>query len=221
MKAAHQDCRPPAKRRPILATSILSALTTASDAELAAARAAGWRGCDLGWERLQERAESALRAGNGASAAGLWRRGWWLARLRFSTDDPRYAASLANAGMAARLTGNEPLARLRYARALQLWGAVPDWVERMSIARRARSSTAHLRLEAAYWEDYKASIRRRAMGFAREAAACLDAGARGTPVTFELHERWRGERPAAFDDLRKFLGAALLLAAPQSPDMTD
>lgn len=218
---AHQACRAPAGRCPASAIPILRALVPASDAELAAARAAGWRGCDLGWERLQERAESALHAGNGPGATGLWRHGWWLARLRFSTDDPRYATSLANAGMAARLTGNEPLARLRYARALRLWGAVPDWVERMDIARRARSSTFHLRLEATYWEDYKASIRRRAMDFAREAAACLDAGAHGTPVTFRLHERWRGERPAAFDDLRKFLGAALLLAAPQSPDMTN
>lgn len=201
--------------------SILRALAPTPDAELAAARAAGWRGCDLGWERLQERADSVLRTGDGPGAAGLWRHGWWLAMLRFTTDDPRYATSLANAGMAARLVGNEPLARLRYARALRLWGAVPDWVERMNIARRARSSSVHLRLEAAYWEDYKACIRRRAMGFARDAAACLDAGVHGTPVTLGLHERWRGERPAAFDDLRKFLGAALLLAAPQPPDTTD
>lgn len=198
--------------------SILRTLAPASDAELAAARAAGWRTCDLGWERLQERAEAALRAGDGPGAAGLWHRGWWLAMRRFSTNDPRYATSLANAGMAARLAGNEPLARLRYASALRLWGAVPDWVERMSIARRARSSMFHLRLETTYWDDYKASIRRRAMGFAREAAACLDAGACGTSTTLRLHDRWRGERPAAFDDLRKFLGAALLLAAPQSPD---
>ena len=221
MTAAHKACRDPASRRPASAISILRALVPASDAELAAALAAGWRDCDLGWERLQEHAGSVLRAGDGPGAAGLWHRGWWLAMLCFSINDPRYATSLANAGTAALLVGNEPLARLRYARALRLWREVPDWVECMDIARRARSSMVHLRLETSYWDDYKSSIRRRAMGFAREAAACLDAGARGTPAPVWLHARWRGEKPAAFDDLRKFLGAALLLATPQLPERTN
>ena len=77
------------------------------DTALAAARSAGWRGCDLGWERLQERAHEALRSGDTAYAARLWRRAWWLALLRIPRGDPRYATSLANAGMAARLAGNE------------------------------------------------------------------------------------------------------------------
>lgn len=218
MTAAHQACRDPAKPRPASTTSFLNTLLPASDPELAAALAAGWKDCDLGWERLQEQASSVLCGGDATGAIRLWRRGWWLALMCFPTDDPRYATSLANAGMAARLAGNESLARVRYSRALRLWGQVPDWVERMNIARRARSSTMHLRLEAAYWEDYKASIRSRAMGFAREAAACLDAGSRSAPANLRLHDHWRGERPAAFDDLRKFLGAALLLAARQSPD---
>lgn len=187
------------------------------DTGLAAARAAGWRGCDLGWERLQERAHAALRDGHSHHAARLWRRAWWLAMFRLSRSDPRYATSLANAGMAARLAGNEALARRRYAHALRLWGAVPDWVEGMTIARRARSSLFHLRMEAKHWDTYQANMRRRALNFAREAAACLDAAAHGTVAPSRLHDRWRGEKPAVFDDMRKFLGAALLLAAWETP----
>ena len=188
-----------------------------SDSGLAAARAAGWRNCDLGWERMQERAHAALKAGNGADAARLWRRAWWLAMLRFSRDDPRYATSLANAGMAARLTGNEVLAQRRYARALVLWSSVPTWVEGMTIARRGRSSLFHLRMETQHWDAYQGSMRRRATGFMRETAACLHAAAHGTPTPIRLHSRWRGEKPAVFDDLRKFLGAALLLAVGEQP----
>lgn len=190
------------------------------DMGLAAARAAGWRGCDLGWERLQEQAHAALRNGDSHRAARLWRRAWWLAMLRLSRRDPRYATSLANAGMAARLTGNEALARRRYAHALRLWGAVPDWVEGMTIARRARSSLFHLRMEAKHWDTYQANMRRRTLNFAREAAACLDAAANGASAPFRLHDRWRGEKPAVFDDMRKFLGAALLLAT-QDPTATN
>ena len=188
------------------------------DTALAAARSAGWRGCDLGWERLQERAHEALRSGDTAYAARLWRRAWWLALLRIPRGDPRYATSLANAGMAARLAGNETLARRRYARAFRLWGTAPEGVERMAITRRARSSLFHRRLESLHWDTYQRDLRRRALNFAREAAACLDAASLGDSVPFRPHDRWRGEKPAVFDDQRKFLGAALLLAVPIRPD---
>lgn len=182
------------------------------DADLMAARAAGWRGCDLAWERLQERANAAFREGDCVKASRLWRRAVWLARWRLTRDDPRYATSLANAGTAALLSGNAALARRRYARAFGLWGAAPDWVDAMTVSRRARSSLFHLRMESQHWDSYQADFRRRAMDCAREVAASLDAAAKGLPVPAQLHDRWRAQKPAAFDDFRKFLGAALLLA---------
>lgn len=189
------------------------------DAERAAARAAGWRGCDLDWERLQERALRALRDGNPASAAWTWRLGWLLAFLRFRRDDPRYVASLANLGLVAHLAGRERLARRRYAVALRRWGAVPDWIGGMAIARRGRSSLFHLQTETAYWGAYDRSLRTHAMCLARDAASQLDAASRGQPSPGRLCDRWPGEKPATFDDLRKFLGAALLIAADaRNPD---
>lgn len=188
--------------------------------EMAAARAAGWRGCDLVWERLQERAHQALAAGDRRQAAWLWRRAWWLAQLRFSRRDPRFATSLANAGAAAMLGGNPARARRAYVRAFRLWGAAPDWIDGMTIARRARSSLFHLRMESEHWDAYQGAFRRRAMDLAREGVACLDAAARGAPAPFRLYDRWQGERPLVFDDLRKFLGAVLLLAVA-NPALTE
>ena len=200
--------------------SDVPALAPEPDMECAAACAAGWHGFDIGWERLQERAYAALRTGDRKRAARLFRSAWWLAISNLSRNDPRYATSLANAGMAAWLVGNYALARRHYARALRLWGAVPGWVEDMTIARRARSSLFHLRMEAKHWDTYQGNLRHRARYFAREAATCLDAATHGVPAFFRLYDRWRGERPALFDDMRKSLGAALLLAAWDPPTTT-
>lgn len=183
------------------------------DAERAAARAAGWRNCDLDWERLQERALASLQGGDSARAAQDWRFAWLLARLRFRRDDPRYGASLANLGLAARLAGHEDLARRRYATALRLWGAAPVWIGGMAIARRGRSSLFHLQMERAHWPAYEQSLRIRAAGMAQEAAFRLEGASRGTPLPGQPGDRWPGEKPAVFDDLRKFLAAALLIAA--------
>ena len=46
------------------------------------------------------------------------------------------------------------------------------------------------------------------------------AAARGAPERFRLYDRWQGERPLVFDDLRKFLGAVLLLAVA-NPALTE
>jgi hypothetical protein len=90
----------------------------------------------------------------------------------------------------------------------------------MTIARRGRSSLFHLRMEAKHWDTYQGNLRHRARYFAREAATCLDAATHGVPAFFRLYDRWRGEKPAVFDDTRKFLGAALLLAAWDPPTTT-
>lgn len=189
------------------------------DAERAAARAAGWRDCDLRWERLQERALGALRQGNPSTAARIWRQGWLLAFLRFRRDDPRYAASTANLGLVARLAGRERLARRRYAAALKQWGVVPDRIRSMAIARRGRSSLFHLQMEAVHWGAYDQSLRNNALRLADDTALRLDLASRGQPAPGQRCDRWPGEKPAIFDDLRKFLGAALLIAADvQNPD---
>ncbi|WP_124086192.1 tetratricopeptide repeat-containing protein [Pseudogemmobacter humi] len=172
-----------------------------------------WRDCDLNWERLQERALGALRDGRPALAAWNWRLAWLVARMRFDRRDPRQAASLANLGLAARLAGRERLACRRYAAALRRWGTVPAWIDTMTIARRGRSSLFHLQSEALHWDAYERSLRSDAMRLARDVASRLNAASRSQPPPGRTGDRWPGEKPATFDDLRKFLGAALLIAA--------
>ncbi|GAB4281961.1 MAG: hypothetical protein Kow0058_00240 [Roseovarius sp.] len=189
------------------------------DAEARAARAAGWRRGELMWERLQERGNACFDAGDGAGAARAWRRAWWLGLILFDRGDPRRATGLANLAHVDRLAGREARARRRFAAALRMWGGVDDFIAGMSIARRGRSSMFHLRMENRHWDTYCENLRRRMRAFAAESAGALHALANGEPVQCRLSRRWRGEKPAVFDDTRRFLAAALLIGggAQQPP----
>jgi len=187
-----------------------------SDTEYRAARAAGWSRSDLLWERLQERGNACFEASDVAGARRAWRRAYWLGLALFSGADPRRATGLANLGHIARMTGHEARARRRFAAALRLWGGADDFIAGMTIARRARSSLFHLRMEALHWDTYCDNLRRRLRIFAAETAGALDALAEGQPVGCRLSSRWRGEKPAVFDDTRKFLAAALLVGGGAS-----
>lgn len=182
--------------------------------ELNAALAAGWRRSDLAWERLQEEAYAAYLDGDRRRAGTLWKRAARLARWRFGSSDPRRATSLANLGFALRLANREARASKKYARARALWRDVPAWIETLRIAGRARSSLFHLRMEARHRETYHGHVRVRLNAFAEETAAALAELEQGRPATCRLHDRWRAEKPAIFDDTRKFLAAALLVASP-------
>jgi hypothetical protein len=193
----------------------------ASDAGPAArraARAAGWRRRDLWWERLQERANRELEAGDTHRAARRFLIAWWLARALLPEADPRRATSLANAGLAARLRGAERTAARRYGDARALWSHVAATLEGIEIRPRARSSLFHLRMELRHGETYRANMRARLGRFVAEAGDALEAIARGEPPSVRLHARWRGEKPAVFDDTRKLLAACLLIATDREPD---
>ncbi len=187
--------------------------------DLKAAKAAGWRKVDLDWERLQEAGLAAWRAGDEATAIAKWRKARRLAFWRFRRRDPRYATSLANAAMAARLHGNETKAHALYTQALVIWRRVPAQIETLELARRARSSMFHLRMEARHWDTFLANQRKRIAGFVADAHAALDALKDGRQPDCRLYERWKGEKPPVFDDYRKMLAAALLIAAPISQAM--
>lgn len=182
-----------------------------SDGDLRAALAAGWRRCDVEWERLQEAANAAWLNGDPKTSARTFRKARRLAFLWFRRSDPRYATSVANAAFAARISGDERGASQGYARARRLWAAVPETLGEMSIRPRARSSLFHLRMEARHWDTYQANIRNRIGRFVEEAGEALEAIEQGRASPYRLYHRWRGECPAIYDDSRKFLSAALLI----------
>ncbi|MEX3010649.1 hypothetical protein [Hoeflea sp. TYP-13] len=182
-----------------------------ADTELVVARKAGWRPVDLNWERLQERGNAHLLTDNLPAATRCFRSAGRIAFWRFALSDPRRATSLANLALADRLAGCETRAVRRYARARRLWNGADAWIEGMQVARRARSSLFHLRMETRHWDTYQDNLRTRMRTFAAETAAALAVLEQdGTPPQ-RLYERWRGEKPSVFDDTRKFLAAALLV----------
>lgn len=188
------------------------------DPQLAAAVKAGWRRADLGWERLQEAGNARLQEGDIPGATRAFRRAGWIAFWRFRGADPRCATTLANLAFIDRLTGRESRARRRYAKARRLWARVGGVIGEMQIARRARSSLFHMRMEAKHWDTYQQNMRIRMTAFARETETALADLSEGGSPTCRLYGRWRAEKPALYDDMRKLLAACLLVAAPNSED---
>lgn len=171
-----------------------------------------WSRGDVFWESCQERAAFSWLRKKRIRAKCLWHLAYVYALLFFNAKDPRMAVSLANASLLAKRAGRESLARRRLEKALSIWATVPAWIEEMHIARRARTSLYHLRLELVHWSIYEANLRRRMRNFADETDASLQALAGGRMPPHRHFARWRGEKPAIRDDTRKLLSACLLLA---------
>lgn len=192
-------------------TSVPHILESDADPEWGMAKKAGWRRADLTWEHLQEEGNALMVAGDGAGAAKAFRRAARIAFWRFSLSDPRRATSLANLALCDRLADNEKRARRRYAKARRIWAKVDGFIAGMEMARRARSSLFHLRMEAKHWDTYQENMRIRMTAFAGETAGALAALEEGDTPECRLFGRWRGEKPSIFDDTRIFLAAALMI----------
>jgi hypothetical protein len=177
-----------------------------------AALRAGWKRRDLIWERTMERSNLALQSGNQAEAIRGFQNMYMFARIMFDKADPRYATSVANAAYADQLTGKLHRSETRFQTAKKLWAALPPQLENIGISPRARSSLFHLRMEARHWDTYCANAKVRLGKFLEEADEALTNISEGSAPSHRLYSRWRGEKPNVFDDTRKYLSAALLLA---------
>ncbi len=184
--------------------------------ERRAARRAGWRRADIAWEQLQDEGNRLWDEGDRDAAARRFRQAGWVAFFRFRRSDPRWATTEANLASVDRLAGREDRARARYARARRAWDGVGRFIATMQIAPRARSSLFHLRMEARHLETFRQNTRVRMTVFAREAAAALAAIESGQPVRTRHYGRWKAEKLPVFDDTRKLLAAALLIAVPEN-----
>lgn len=130
----------------------------------------------------------------------------------FGHNDPRLATSMAYSAMLSRLAGREELAQKCIAAAMSVWSQTAAWIENMPLARRARASLYHLRLELQHWPTYEVNLRRRMSNFAAETNESLCAIQAGSGLPYRHFSRWRGEKPAFKDDGRKLIAACLLLA---------
>ena len=120
-------------------------------------------GAEQRWEGRVLEGLAAFRAGRTADAYAAWRSAAAIARA-FDADDPRRAAGRTHLALCHAAAGEAAAARRAFRRALRTWEAAEGWVSRMDVARRARSSGFHLRLEQKHPGGYDAVAR---AGFAR------------------------------------------------------
>ena len=124
------------------------------------------------WEARVLEGLAAFRAGRIDAAYTAWRSAAAIARP-FAADDPRRAASRTHLALCHAAAGDARAARRAFRRALRAWEAADEWVARMAIPQRARSSGFHLRLQAKHPGAYDAVARAgftRLLGAGRAAA---------------------------------------------------
>lgn len=155
---------------------------------------------DLAWEQVQEAGVRSFRAGRGEAAMRHFGRGSAIARQHFAHVDPRLATSLTNAAFASRQRGDVAVARRHFAEASCVFAAGAGWIWRM---KRANGSGP----------TYEAAALNSFQGLLRETAAMSHRIDWAEQLPVGLLERWHLERPLRASDLRKLLGAALLMVS--------
>lgn len=171
-------------------------------------RAAGAAGfaADLAWERAQEQAAIAWRAGDPITPTRLWAAALDIAKKHFGPGDPRLASSLTNNGLVMRRR-QDYQAKGMFQDALDVWDASWRWIHLMTPARAGDGAQGSDHLDV----------------YDRDARAWFNALARqgrAATVALESHDRlpgsgldeWFELKPTRMSDLRKLLGAVLLIA---------
>ena len=128
------------------------------------------------WEARVLEGLAAFRAGRIDASYTAWRSAAAIARP-FAADDPRRAASRTHLALCHAATGDARAARRAFRRALRAWEAADEWIARMAIPQRARSSGFHLRLQAKHPGGYDAVAR---AGYSRLLAAGRAAALAGS-----------------------------------------
>lgn len=161
----------------------------------------GWRDCDLVWEQCQEQAGLAHRDSDLLTSPRLWTRAFEIADRWFARGDPRLATSLTNQALVLRRRGRVFQAESMFGRALEVWDESWRWV---SVMVPSRMPDAAIGYDHAARATFAALI-----GRGRAATAALEH-------YDSLHENrldlWFELRPPHLADLRKLLGAVLLIA---------
>ena len=94
------------------------------------ASAAGFA-ADLAWERAQEQAAIAYRAGDPITPTRLWAAALDIAEKHFGPGDPRLASSLTNNGLVLRRRRQDHQAKRMFQDAVDVWDASWRWIHLM------------------------------------------------------------------------------------------
>jgi hypothetical protein len=173
-----------------------------SDIASAAALAA-----DLAWERFQEQAAIAYRAGDPINPPRLWAAALDIAKRHFGRGDPRLASILTNQALVMRRRRLDNQAQKLFREALDVWDDSWRWIHLMTAGRpgEAACRSDHLNV---YSRDARAWFNALAHK-GRAATVALDR--HDEPLACGLDE-WFALKPGRMTDLRRLLGAVLLIA---------
>ncbi len=108
---------------------------------------------ELLWMELSEGAFLEFEKGKFVSASEQWQKAYKIAE-DLDANDPRLACSLNNLANGYRIEEDWEGAERLYRQALKCWKASSEWVEKMHLVQRARSSLFHLRLEQKHRDQY-------------------------------------------------------------------
>ena len=162
---------------------------------------------DVAWERSQEQAAIAYRAGDPITPPRLWGAALDVAQRHFAPGDPRLASSLTNNALAMRRRRLDYQAKRLFQDALDVWDASWRWVHLMTPARGAGGAHGSDHLDV-YDHDARAWFN------------ALARQGRAATMVLESHDRlpgsgldeWFELKPKRMSDLRRLLGAVLLIA---------
>lgn len=109
---------------------------------------------ELQWARYTEKALAEFYQNSFSSAAEYWGKAYAVTQ-GFDKADPRLAASFSNLAVGLRIRSDFKKAEDSYHLAMEAWVVSANWVHSMRVARRARSSLFHLRMEQKHREQYE------------------------------------------------------------------
>jgi hypothetical protein len=172
-----------------------------------AASEAGFSAADFAWERYQEQAASAYRAGDVATAARAWEQALALARRHFGRGDPRLAASLTNQALVMRRCRHAYQAKRLFEEAFLVWEDSWRWIYLMTPGRPTTQQAQSDRL-AVYDETARAWF----TALAERGCAATAMLERFDQLPEDGLAEWLELKPRLLSDLRKLLAAVLLIA---------
>jgi hypothetical protein len=184
------------------ANSIVRGATATPSTARAVASAA-----DLAWERYQEQAAIAYRAGDPITPSRLWATALDIAEKHFGRGDPRLASSLTNHALVMRRRRHDYQAQKLFREALNVWDDSWRWIHLMTPDRTARGTRRSDRLEI-YGRDARAWFK----ALAQQGRAATIALEHRDALPARGLEEWFAIKPKRMSDLRRLLGAVLLIA---------
>ncbi len=194
--------------------AVVQAIAGGSAEDHAGTAAASFAAADLAWERCQEQAALAYRAGDAVSASRLWAEALKIADHHFGRGDPRLATSLTNQALVMRRRRQDYQAQRLFEDAFAVWADSWRWILLMTPGHPA--SLPHA-AHSDQLEIYDSSARAYFTALAERGQAATARLERSDELPTEGLAEWLELKPKRLSDLRKLLAAVLLIAPNPHP----